>query len=388
MNQPKKILVTSGAWQASLACIQSLGRKGHEVFLVDNDPRYLAVVHSKYCRGHIDSPPELEEERYIKFLLKLVKANKYDLLIPISDRCVRYCAKYQEELRKFINFTVPRYDTLMVAVNKTRTYEFAKANNISIPNTYFPVDRPEVFLLAEKELYPCVVKMPMSSASKGVFFVRTKSELMGLYQNNNFDGQWPVIQELVEGDYYSFNAVAYKGKILSYFVHTAPRAYSVGGTLPFSFSVNDPVLWTQANALIAALNWSGAININYLKEKKRGYLLIEINPRFPGGLNFAYRMGVDLPWDYYQLALGGNPSEIEQPAYRTGVLFRTILPTEILWLYKRKGYGPMFLRNFLRFGSKTNIYWDDLKLLWWQIKETRWYCHDIKREMSGKGNSS
>jgi predicted ATP-grasp superfamily ATP-dependent carboligase len=372
----KKILVTSGSWQSALACTQSLGRRKHEVYLVDE--LLSAPLYSRYCRGRIPSPAEKNEDQYVEFVLNLVKTKTYDVLIPISETVVRYCAKHKRELERFIHLVLPDHETLSLAADKGKLYAFAAKQNIFIPKTYLPSDLLEVGKLAEKDIFPCVIKIPISIAGKGVFYIHNQEELRQAYRSQKFDGQWPVIQEFVDGDFYGLTCVALEGKIVMFFMYKTPRKYSMEGTPPILFSVVDEVLLGQARDIILKLGWNGAINLDFLKDPERGYVLLEVNPRFGGTLNFAYRMGIDLPWAYCQLALGAEPKEIKQLDYPQGVMFRTIFPTEILRCYTHKNYWKVFLKNFFSLKCKSNIYWDDPGLLWGQIKETRWYWQDMK----------
>lgn len=372
----KKILITSGAWQSSLACIQSLGRRKYQVSLIDE--LLSAPLYSRFCHNHIVSPSEKNENQYVEFLLNLVKTKSYDILIPISDSAVRYCARHKSKLEPLIHTLLPDYETLNFASSKDKLYEFANNQNILIPKTYFPSNQQEVENLAKKNIFPCVIKTPVSVAGKGVFYINNQDELRQAYHLKNFEGQWPVIQDFVDGDFYGLTCVAYKGKIVIFFMYKTIRKYSMNGTPPILFSVIDNTLLEQARDIISKLGWSGAINLDFLKDPQKGYVLLEVNPRFGGTLNFAYRMGIDLPLAYCQLALGATPTTIKQSNYQQGVMFRTIFPTEILRCYKKKEYRNVFLMNFLNFNCKSNIYWDDLGLLWGQIKETRWYLQDMK----------
>ena len=373
-----KILITSGAWQASLACIQSLGRAGHEVYLIDQDPN-LAVAHSKYCRGQILSPSEKDEAPYTNFLLDFVKKNHFDVLIPISDYCAQYCAKNQAALKQYVRLLLPPAEVLAIAANKTKTYAFAIEHKIAIPKTYFPSDLKEAQELSKEKIYPAMVKIPNSRASKGVFRVNSQQELVDLFRANPFEGQWPVIQEYVEGEFFGFTAIACEGRILGHCTFKTHAQFLQGGTPPVIFSVVDPILLEQAQNLIAKLHWTGAIDLDYFKVKNRGYVLLEINPRFSGSLNFAYRLGVDLPLMYYRLAMEGQKAGLKQHPYKNNVMFRTIFPTEIIRCHTNPQYKWTFLKNFFNLNSKSNIYWDDPRLTWWQMKETRWWCQDIKR---------
>ena len=132
-----------------------------------------------------------------------------------------------------------------------------------------------------------------------------------------------MIQEFVDGDFYGLTCIAYEGKIVNFFMYRTNWKYSMQGTPPIIYSVIDEKLLELAGNIISKLNWSGAINLDIPQRPQRGYLLLEVNPRFGGTLNFAYRMGIDLPWAYCQLALGADPKTMTQEDYPQGVMFRT-----------------------------------------------------------------
>jgi len=341
--RPKKILLLSGYWQASLACLQSLGRKGFDVFIVDGE-HHLALAHSRYCRSQIFSPSARDEDLYCEFLRGLVSSRGYDVLIPVSETTTRYCVKHQQEFAGNIRFIVPSYEIWSIAADKSKLNQFALSKSIPAPRTFFPENNAEVMALLKEIVFPCVLKLPLGAATQGVFFTDKEKDFLAAYDKKDFGGQWPIIQEFVKGDFYSFTAIAWEGKVLMYFMHKTDQRFSVFGTPPFSYSTNDPELYERASALISALKWSGPINMDYIKDAQRGHLLLEVNPRFPGSLNFSYRMGIDMPWAYYHLAAGGDPSEIRMPKYKTGIMFRSMFPTEILWCYKESFYRPI-LKN-------------------------------------------
>ena len=174
----KKILVTSGSWQSSLACIQSLGRRMHEVSLINED--LTASAFSRYCKALIPSPSEKNEDEYIKFLFNLIKTKSFDILIPISDSVVRYCSKHKNELKEYIKLVLPDNETLHMAANKAKLYTFANKQNIPIPKTYFPSNLIEVEELSKGNIFPCVIKTPVSVSGKGVFYI--KCNLMNCYK--------------------------------------------------------------------------------------------------------------------------------------------------------------------------------------------------------------
>ena len=69
--------------------------------------------------------------------------------------------------------------------------------------------------------------------------------------------------------------------------------------------------------LTARFGCSNLFNVQFRDDRRQSYLL-EINPRMSGGLPFACRSGLVLPYWAIRLALGtARPEDIPQP--RTGI---------------------------------------------------------------------
>lgn len=381
MNQRSKILISSTAWQGTLACVQSLGRRGCDVYVVDHDPLMSAVAHSRFCKGVVASPEEADEQAYTDFIGRHLQEIRYDLFIPISDRCVRYCSQNRSDWGQYVRLLLPPTDAVALASSKTKTCEFAIQEGITIPQTYFPADLDEVKRLCTEDIYPCVVKIPVSTASKGVFIANDQQELMRLYSSNDFDRQWPIIQRYVKGPFYGATAVAEQGEIVSSFMFSNLEQHLTGGTHPWALGASDPALLDITAKIIRKLNWTGAIDLDFIKGGDSRYYLLEINPRFSGTINFAYRLGIDLPWDYWCVSQG-RPVEDRVPvAHMEQKHFATLLPTALLWSYKNKKIISDFLPGLFNFKDKNNIYLDDPMLLFFQWREAYWHWQDARKLM-------
>lgn len=99
--------------------------------------------------------------------------------------------------------------------------------------------------------------------------------------------------------------------------------------------------------LLSSLKWIGIAMVEWKIDANDGLpYLLEINPRFWGGLELAIRSGVDFPMMYYQACLD-QPVKFE-PKYSVGVVSRWIIPGELL----RYLSTPHAMReNFLAFIS-------------------------------------
>jgi len=367
----KRILVTTAQWESALACVQSYGRRGHDVFLLDHDPRQ-PNARSKYCRGVVRSPPESNGAAYLENLIAVLRDGAYDLLVPISDAVVDTIAGHVEEIRRHVRVELAPAERVLSGQNKAKLAKFAPKHGIRIPESYFPDDLNQARSLADRIGYPCVAKLPMGTGSTGVQVVRSADTLVAFFEQRGAPDNWPFVQEFVGGDLYDVTAVCDRGNLVAHFAFRSPIESQVGGTPPYAFTVNDPALIEATRQVVRALDWHGAVDFDFLRDATGQYLLLELNPRFSGTINFACKMGVDLPGAYFDLAFD-NLKQSYQRDYAEGILFRTIVPAEILyWNRARWVAGKEILRRSVQFPMRTNIYWSDTPLLLRKLRQAGW----------------
>lgn len=366
MNLPiparKRILVTNSQWEAALGCVQSLGRLGHEVF-VFGEPVDHPVLSSRYCSGLVPSRGAATPDDVAEDLLRVLAEGHYDLLIPISDIEIDAVSGHLDEVRRHTRVAMPDPAQVDVVKDKARTTHLAAGAGITTPRSYFPRDLAEVEALSRRIAYPCVGKVPVSTASMGVRVVEDAEALIRFFRERAAPGNWPFVQEFVRGDLYDVTAVCAEGELVAYFGFRSPIDSQVGGTPPYAYTVNDPLLIETTRKVLRAVRWHGAVDLDFLKGEDGEYTLLEVNPRFSGTVNFAYKMGVDLPRAYHDLAFGCLKPDY-QATYPEGVLFRTLVPAEVEYLNRQglRAAGQIVAKSFHR-PSVSNIYWDDRPLL-------------------------
>src|SRR5919198_1492061 len=133
-GRPKRILVTSGSWQAALNCVQSLGRLGHSVFLLDPEPN-PPLARSRYCRGHLLCPNEHDSPDFAERLLQIVASDRYDVLIPISDRSIDVASHQRDELGRHVALVLPDREAVTLARDKSATARFAASCGLRVPDS-------------------------------------------------------------------------------------------------------------------------------------------------------------------------------------------------------------------------------------------------------------
>lgn len=375
MTEKKKILITDGMWQGCITSVQSMGRQGHDVYLVDPHADQ-STGKSKYCKG-LHVCPAIEDKRaYVDFIIDLLEKESFDLLIPIGDKTVEYLAARKDEITPLTNVILPDYAQVKIADDKCVTAEFARQNGFPIPASYTAQSMENVETIAKEDIFPCIVKMPSETASLGLMIINTPEDFLHFYAREGHIEQYPLIQKFINGDLYGSTAVCHAGEMLNYFMFYIPMRYAAGGAAAYYFSSQDPRLLQITRDMVKRLNWSGFIDFDFLMDEKGEFLLLEINPRLSGGSQFAYKMGVDLPLTYAQLVLE-NDTRVVTPQYREHRQYRLLLPIEVQYHLKNYRFMHRSFRQIFNIFSKTNINWTDFPLTVSQLKQTWWDCGDI-----------
>ncbi len=370
-----KILITTGSWSASLVVMESLAKQGHDIYLLDHDI-YSAGFHSRYCKGGILCIEEINGDEYADSVAGIVKSGRFDLLIPMSDFSTEHLSVHREHIVPYVKMLLPSKELIQVARLKDKTYRFALEKDIEIPRTYFPKSLKDVKRCVQKAAFPCVVKKARGTANKGNTYFYDQRSLLRHYERLNAENEWPVIQEFVYGEFYGFLGVAQEGELLDCIMFKTDQKYTLQGTAPYCVSIMDEGFLKTAQRIIKLLNWTGAINMDFLRDRKGVIRLLEINPRLSGSAGFAYNLGVDLPAVYVDLARGRIVKKFKSINYKPGIVFRSVLSSELMMALNDKKYAMNLFTNFLNLTMRTDIPWDDPNLLAWKLRHVWWYWRD------------
>lgn len=408
-----KVLVTDSSERAAVSVIRSLGRKGVEVTAGDSTC-FTAGSLSKYSKHRIMYPsPKKNCKKFLKYMLRLIKKEEYDLLIPITDFTAVPLSRNKEEFEPYVKVAVPEYDTLIKAFDKALTAKVASARAIPHPKTFLIDDTRDVKGVAKEIKYPAVIKPRTKVMWVDDSAILTKiTEVNYAYNLRDLVAKYnkiivqdpelarrnhlPMIQEYAFGTGYGFEALMYDAEPMAFFVHRRLREYPItGGASTLRMSVKNKELEKLGVKMLRAMNWQGVAMVEFrVNERNRKVELIEVNGRFWGSLPLAIASGVDFPWLLYKAAVMG---EKEKPHfnYETGIMQRWLLPGELLWLLAslKCNHRPLYIiKEFLRsFNVPDDIVSiDDPLPVFGTIKEMTTYfvdlvkgCRTISGEIKG-----
>lgn len=362
-----KVLVTDASERAALAVIRSLGRKNIEVAAGDSS-RFSMGFMSKYCKQRILYPsPETEKTKYARALLKKVRDESFDVLIPVTDMAMIPIVERKEDFEQHTRIAAPDLSTATKILDKIETLKIAQQHGLHCPATTLGENIGDARRLSKEIAYPVVVR-----PRRKVTWIGEKALILKVtsnnyaYDNKDFMTKWAklvstlkkvglnqdflMVQEFIPGQGFGVEALMCEGRPKATFVHKRLREYPVtGGASTLRESVKDDRLARLGIKLLAALHWNGVAMVEFRLDRSAGEpMLIEVNGRFWGSLPLAISCGVDFPYLLYKSLT--DTEDLVGPGYEAGIKQRW-LAGDFLWLYSSlvSGRGrAKSIKDFLR----------------------------------------
>jgi predicted ATP-grasp superfamily ATP-dependent carboligase len=321
-DRPGRAIVTySRSWQA-LSAIRSLGRRGVEVIAADEvliTPGSL----SRYAVERFEYPsPSTDPEGFLDAVSDAVdRYRPLDpeepyVLMPIHNEGY-VLARERQRFEGRIALPLAPAKTFERVQHKRRLIELAEEVGIAHPKTWTPESLDELEQCVATLRFPVFLKMPQFSSGVGVSKIESHEELVAEFAElveryQPAPGDMPILQARAEGEDYCTSGLWSRGKMhapLSYRnVLTFPREHGPGVVRE---TVAAPHLERIAERLLGHVGWHGMAQLDFRwsGREQDEPMLIEVNPRFFGGLFHAIQSGVDYPWLLFRLALGSRIAE-------------------------------------------------------------------------------
>ena len=334
----KVIITYARAWSA-LAATRSLGKKGIEVIAGD-EYACAPSSFSKYCTASFIHPsPDREPEAFLDCLEEVINEHRPDdgefVLMPIHKEAY-LIARHRKRFEGLIKFALPKIEQIEQVHDKGSLAVYAQEQNVPMPKTCVPESREQFVEEAASFAYPSFVKVRESAAAVGVKKVDTPEEALEAFDKFSDDfqlgpGSWPLIQQGVPGDDYCATFLFDNGQPRASMVYHNLRTYPVKtGTGVLRETVEAPLMVKTGNDILAKLGWNGVAEVDFRWQGGDDQpQMIEINPRFWGGLTQAVESGCDYPYLLYRLAVDGHvdPVKHTDPNVRTETPVMALLAT-------------------------------------------------------------
>ena len=360
--------------------LRTLSEKGLKVWVADTSKKNICSM-SKFCTGSFTYPdPFTEEEAFICVLKEKVAELKPRVLMPTHDESV-VIMRHREDFPKELVIPYESEEMLLNLANKAWATKMAKEAGCPIPKVYQSVE--------EVESYPVVFKTVIGNSAKGVYFPKSKDELLALMQESHGNvfskDSEMLLQEWIGGTDYSVDCVRWDGFWKSSVYHALVTKTDGGGTTTQREIVAAPELEKYAKLLLDAVDFHGVCGLDFRYDSETGKsAFIEVNARFTGGLATPVAAGFNIPWAVYKLATEGR---YDEPCdARIGTKTKWILGDVITLvgrLVKLRFNGRELCRlaRFRGFDAFDDFRWDDKRAI---LGEMGYYLGKLVK--SGKLN--
>jgi predicted ATP-grasp superfamily ATP-dependent carboligase len=320
--KPLRVLVSEGSSTSAREAITILGLSGHTIEVCDPSPwclsrfsRFVRKFHR--CPGLRDDPAG-----YLAFIEQRLSEGKFDVLLPTHEQGFLF-ARAKQRIEGRAGLALPGFANYRTAHSKAGFSRLLDRLGLPQPPTQIVTSAQQV---REAIRFPAIVKTSVGTASHGIWFIRDADDLEGALHDLDralrdlgagaFADE-VLVQDLVAGTTEKAQPVFCRGQIFGFHAYRQVMP-GVGGGEAIKQSVRRPVVRAHLEKVGQALDWHGALSIDYIMpDDDDAPLLIDCNPRLVEPFN-AHRSGVDLVGLLLRISLGEIPAPL--PESREGVL--------------------------------------------------------------------
>jgi ATP-grasp domain len=302
-----RVLLSEGSSTSAREAITALGLAGHRVEICDPDQRCLGRFSRFVHRFHHCPPYRTQPQAYLTFVLDLLSTGRFDVLLPIHEQGLVF-AKVQDQITT-ASVALPSFESYLTAVDKGK---FSRTlSELDIPQ---PVTRRTSAAHAATIQLPFVVKLPIGTASRAIWTVRSEAEREQVLVEFKGLQREVLIQVLLDGPVEHAQAVFATGRLVAMSGYRQ-IVRGAGGGEAIKESVWRPEVRAHLEIVGRHLLWHGALSVDYIWQGERPWY-IDCNPRLVEPMA-AYYAGVDLIGALINVSLDETPQEANIP--RVGV---------------------------------------------------------------------
>ena len=313
MNKGNVLIVRTN-YRKAYPVMESLKKAGYKVFagLDSGDTVLLSQTgFSRYIDGRVRIiNPNVSEEGYVKSIINATKKLKIDIVCPVGFIDFMLLSKHKDEIEKYAVVPSDTYEKMSAISDKWFVCNIARDVGINYPRSLLLKEKYASNILYEfvnTVGFPLVVK-GVGDGSKPLFCSNEGSLLKVLSERAKAN---ILLQEFIIGFGVGYFVLSHHGEVLAEFMHRRIFEQTpLGGASLKACSNFDSELLDLGRRIVKSIRWTGVMMVEFKKEVEKGLLyLLEINPKFWGSLELAYRAGVDFPRYLVEFFLEGRKPE-------------------------------------------------------------------------------
>lgn len=275
-NSIYTVLVTGAGGPAGINTVLSLKRSKHF--------RVITTDIVDICEGaflsnkHYVISPACRKEEFLRDLSNIIEKERVDVVIPTVDEEIVVLAKHSDSMSLHSRIIIHPKETIEICSNKFKTYEYLEE---TIPDLI-----PEYSLDPGSLSSEIVVKKPLISRGSRNVEVGEKCLMKresGFFFVEYLPGREWTVDVVTDRD---GNPLAIVPRI---------RLKTRCGVSVIGYVKLDNRIIEYTRKILSILKFTGPLNIQFKEDAGSNPKLLEINPRFSGGLDISVSAGTNLP---------------------------------------------------------------------------------------------
>jgi carbamoyl-phosphate synthase large subunit len=286
------VLVTGAGGPAGIAVIRALGERGERVIAVDADP-LAAGLRLAEQRAIVSAASD--PDRFVAELAAAVALLDVDVVVCTVSEEMLVLAGREHELGAPL--WLPTRRSVVACVDKWRFWKIAE--HAQIPAAPSALGDTGVENIADSLAGPWIVKPRFGRGSRDVYPVEEPAELAWACRRID----QPIVQTRVCGREFTLDLlIDHAGRLAA----AVPRwrLETKAGISTKGRTFCDHRLTEIAERVVATYSLTGAANLQGFVTDDDQIVVIEVNPRFSGGLSLSLAAGADLVGEFVRGTLG------------------------------------------------------------------------------------
>lgn len=278
-----------------------------DIFGCDTD-HYAAG--RKIVKKFFDAPKVSDKEKYFNFIKNIIKNYKIKYIFPSSEIEINFFNNNRENFKDiiFINNSF----IINTFLDKYKTINFLKQNNLSYPKTFLIKDYKNQFD------FPLLIKSKKGWGGKNLIMINNSDEF-NYYKNKVSDES--IVQEYIgnKDEEYTIGVFSDGNNVKSICFR---RYLGYGSLSKFVELIYNNEIKLLIEKIAKACRLKGSINVQLRKSNDNNYVPFEINPRISSTVYFRHYLGFkDVEW---WLNLKENKKIDYIPKYKKGIGVRNV----------------------------------------------------------------
>ena len=233
--------------------------------------------------------PAIKAPGYVETVLEVCEKEEVDYLIPLFEPEFLILDQHRDSFEHIgTKLLLSDKQVLQICNDKYRTADFFEKYSIPAPTTYHPSE----WKAAKRMPYPLVIKPASGMGSADVYIAQDIEDfLYCIHKVKN-----PVVQELVKGTEYTMDVLCDEEGNVIYNVPRQRLEVRSGEVNKSKVDLNQTVMDLSAQVM-EALNKEGGVRgpftLQCFLDADGKAWMLEINPRFGGGVPLSFAAGAD-----------------------------------------------------------------------------------------------